>query len=129
VRGTEKSGRIWGQRLDLNRHISNRRPRSNSRGPNMSVVAPLGPAARARRRRGGHPRWGSMGLGKGSGTFRATRRTRPWAQNQHGGTRGRRPRWERSHGGATNFGVEASWRPLRHHIAASPILYSFSLIN
>jgi hypothetical protein len=25
--------------------------------------------------------------------------------------------------------VEASWRPLRQHIAPSPILYSFSLIN
>jgi hypothetical protein len=50
----------------------------------MSVVAPLGPVARAHRRRGGRPRRGSRGLGKGSGTFRATRRTRPWAQNRHG---------------------------------------------
>jgi hypothetical protein len=29
----------------------------------------------------GRPQRGSRGLGKGSGTFRATRRTRPWAQN------------------------------------------------
>jgi hypothetical protein len=36
----------------------------------------------------------SRGLGKGLGTFRATRRTQPWAQNRHGGTRRRRPQWE-----------------------------------
>jgi hypothetical protein len=54
----------------------------------------------------GRPRRGSRGLEKGSGTFRATWLTRPWVQNRHGGTRGRRPRWERSHDGATNSGEQ-----------------------
>jgi hypothetical protein len=58
----------------------------------MSAVAPLGPAARAHRRRGGRPRWGFRGLGKGSGTFRVTRQTRPWVSRRRGSTRGRRPR-------------------------------------
>jgi hypothetical protein len=45
----------------------------------MSAVAPLGLAARSRRRRGGRPRRGSRSLGKGSGTLKVTRRTQPWA--------------------------------------------------
>jgi hypothetical protein len=59
----------------------------------MSAVAPLSPVARARRRRGGRPQRGSRGIGKGSGTFRVTRRTRPWASRRRGSTR-RRPRWK-----------------------------------
>jgi hypothetical protein len=61
--------------IKSNSQISDRRPRSNSRGLDMGVVAPLGPAARARRRRGGRSWRGSRGLGKGSGVFRVTRRT------------------------------------------------------
>jgi hypothetical protein len=80
---------------------SDGRPRSNSRGQDLNAVAPLGPAARARRRQGGRPRWGSSGLGKGSDTFNATRRTQPWAQNRHGGAREHKPQWEKSRG-ATN---------------------------
>jgi hypothetical protein len=76
----------------------------------LGAVAPLGPAAIVRRRRGGWPRWGSSGLGKGSDTFSATRRTRLWAQNRHGGARERRPRWERFHGGATNSGEQLRGR-------------------
>jgi hypothetical protein len=90
-----RNGRIWigGLRLDLlglnlSRTISNGCPRSNSRWPNMNAVAPLGLTARSRRRRGGRPRWGSNGLGKGSGAFRATRQTQPWASRRRGGTRG-----------------------------------------
>jgi hypothetical protein len=52
-------------------------------------VAPLGPAARARRRQGGWPRRGSRGLGVCSGTFRAVWRTWPWLSHRHGSTRGR----------------------------------------
>jgi hypothetical protein len=51
-----------------------------------------GGAARSRRRRGGRPRRGSRGLGKGSGAFRATRRTQPWASCWRESTRGRRTR-------------------------------------
>jgi hypothetical protein len=58
----------------------------------LGAVAPLDLAARSRRRRGGRPRRGSWGLGKDSGAFRATWRTRSWAQRWHGGTRGRRTR-------------------------------------
>jgi hypothetical protein len=50
-------------------------------------VAPLGPAARARRRRGVWPRRGSRGLGASSGTFRAVWRT-PWLSHRRGNTRG-----------------------------------------
>jgi hypothetical protein len=52
-------------------------------------VAPLGPAARARRRRGGWSRRGSRGLGFSSGAIRAVWRTRPWTSRRHGGTRRR----------------------------------------
>jgi hypothetical protein len=55
-------------------------------------VAPLGPAARARRRRGGWPRRGSRGLGFSSGAFRAVWRSRPWPSRWRWSTRGRRPR-------------------------------------
>jgi hypothetical protein len=58
----------------------------------MSVVAPLGLAARAHRRRGGWPQRGSRVLGKGSGAFRVTRRTQPWESRWRGSTRGHRPR-------------------------------------
>jgi hypothetical protein len=51
-------------------------------------VAPLGPAARARRRQGGWPQWGSRGLGASSGVFRAVWRTRPWPSCRCGSTRG-----------------------------------------
>jgi hypothetical protein len=54
----------------------------------------------------GWPQRGSRGLGKGSGTFRATRRTRPWAKNWHGGAKERRPQWEKSRGSVTNSGVQ-----------------------
>jgi hypothetical protein len=60
----------------------------------MRAVAPLGLAARARRRRGERPRWDSRVLGKGSGAFRAARRTQPWASRWRGSTRERRPRWK-----------------------------------
>jgi hypothetical protein len=33
-------------------------------------------------------RWGSRALGKGSSEHRVTRRTQPWAQHRHRGTRG-----------------------------------------
>jgi hypothetical protein len=57
-------------------------------------VAPLGLPARARRRRRDWPWRGSRGLGNSSSALRSIWRTRPWAQNRHGGTRGRRPRWK-----------------------------------
>jgi hypothetical protein len=57
-------------------------------------VAPLVLAARARRRRGDWPRRASRGLGNSSSALRSIWQTRPWAQNRHGGTRGRRPRWK-----------------------------------
>jgi hypothetical protein len=92
-----RNGRIWirGLRLDLlrlnlNCQISDGRPRSNSLWPDMSAVAPLGLTVRSRQRRGGRPRWGYRGSGKGSGTFRATRRTQSWASRRCGSTRGRR---------------------------------------
>jgi hypothetical protein len=69
-----------------------------------------GGAARSRGERSpktrGWPLQGFRGLGKGSGTFRATRQTRPWAQNRHEGARERRPWWEKSRGGATNSGEQ-----------------------
>jgi hypothetical protein len=40
----------------------------------------------------GCPRWGSRGLGNTSSALRAIWRTQPWAQNRHGGSRGRRTR-------------------------------------
>jgi hypothetical protein len=58
----------------------------------MGAVAPLGSAARTRRRRGGWPRRGSRGLGASLGAVRAVWRTRPWPSRWHRGTRGRRPR-------------------------------------
>jgi hypothetical protein len=55
----------------------------------MGAVAPLDPAARFRRRRGGRPRQGFRGLGKGSDVLRAIWRTQSWAQYRCGGTRER----------------------------------------
>jgi hypothetical protein len=55
----------------------------------MATVAPLGPAARTRRRRGGWPRWGSRGLGTGLGAIRAIWRVHTWASRRRGSTRGR----------------------------------------
>jgi hypothetical protein len=52
-------------------------------------VAPLGPAVRARRRRGGWPRRGSRGMGTSSGVFRAVWRTRPWVSRRRESTRRR----------------------------------------
>jgi hypothetical protein len=57
--------------------------------PVLSEAAPLNLAARSHWRRGERPRQGSRDLGKDSGAFRATWRTRPWAQRRRGGTRGR----------------------------------------
>jgi hypothetical protein len=45
---------------------------------------------------GDWPRRGSRGLGNNSSALRAIWRTRPWAQNWHGGTRGQRQRWKGS---------------------------------
>jgi hypothetical protein len=55
-------------------------------------AASLDSAARSHRRRGGWPRWGSRGLGNSSSVLWAIWRTQPWAQNRHGGSRGRRTR-------------------------------------
>jgi hypothetical protein len=55
----------------------------------MGAVAPLGPAARVRRRREGWPRQGTRGSGFSLGAFRTVLRTRPWASRRHGSTRGR----------------------------------------
>jgi hypothetical protein len=96
-----RSALIKPKLLDLGRTRGIQRP-----GSDLSAVAPLSPTARARRRQGGQPWRGSSGLGKWSGTFRATRRTRPWAQNRHGGASERRPQWEKSRGGATNSGEQ-----------------------
>jgi hypothetical protein len=99
VRERVRNSRIWIGglrlyllRLNLNRQILDGRPRSNSQWPEMSTVAPLGLTARSHRRRGGQPRQGSRGSGKGSGAFRATRRTQPWASRWRGSTRGHRTR-------------------------------------
>ena len=58
----------------------------------LGAAVPLDLAAGSRWRRGEQPRQGSRNLGKDSGAFRATWRTRPWAQHQRGGTRGHRTR-------------------------------------
>jgi hypothetical protein len=58
----------------------------------MGAVAPLGPVARTRRRRGGWPRRGSRGLGASLGAVRTVWRTQPWPSRWRWGTRGRRPR-------------------------------------
>jgi hypothetical protein len=58
----------------------------------MGAVAPLGPAARTRRRRGGWPWRGSRGLGTSLGAIRAVWRVQPWPSRWRSGTRGRRPR-------------------------------------
>jgi hypothetical protein len=55
----------------------------------MGAVAPLGPAAGARWRRGDWPRQGSRGLGGGSGVFRVIWRTQPRVPRRRGSTRGR----------------------------------------
>jgi hypothetical protein len=55
----------------------------------MGVVAPLGPAARTRRRRGGWPQRGSRGLGTGLGATRAIWRVQTWASRRRWSTRGR----------------------------------------
>jgi hypothetical protein len=99
VRGRGESGwiQIEGLRSDphrrnLNRPISTGRPRSNGWGPDLNAVAPLGLAARVRRRRADRPRRGSRGLGTGLGVIRAIWRTRSWPSRWRRGTRGRRPR-------------------------------------
>jgi hypothetical protein len=63
--------------------------RSNSRGVDLGTVAPLGPAAGARRRRGGWPWHSSRGLGGGPGMFRVIWRTHLRAPRRRGSTRGR----------------------------------------
>ena len=60
----------------------------------LGAAAPLDLTAGSHRRRGQRPWQGSRDLGKDSGAFRATWRTRPWAQRQREGTRGRRTRWD-----------------------------------
>jgi hypothetical protein len=55
----------------------------------MGAVAPLGPAARVRRRREGWPRRGTRGSGFSSDAFRAVWQTRPWTSLRRGSTRGR----------------------------------------
>jgi hypothetical protein len=86
------------ERLDLHRTVEIRSVLIKSRPPDLgwmseiqrparsgrpvlSAVALLDPAARFHRRRG-QPRQGSRGLGKGSGTFRATWRTQLRAQHR-----------------------------------------------
>jgi hypothetical protein len=66
--------------------------------PVLRAAAPLDLAARSRRSRGERPRQGSRDLGKDSGAFRATLRTRLWAQ-----------RWRGAPEGAERSGV-AQWR-------------------
>jgi hypothetical protein len=57
----------------------------------LGTVAPLGPTARVRRRRGGWPRRGTGGLGTSLGATRAVWRVQPWPSHRRGGTRERRP--------------------------------------
>jgi hypothetical protein len=57
--------------LNLDRQISDGRPRSNGRRPVLGAVAPLDLTARFRWRRGGWPRQGFRGLGKSSGVLKA----------------------------------------------------------
>jgi hypothetical protein len=90
---------IWIRRLRLDllwlnpdRQILDGRLRSNGQRPVMGAVALPDPSAKSRQRRGGWPRRGSRGLGKGSGAFRATWRTRPWVPRWHGSTRERETR-------------------------------------
>jgi hypothetical protein len=64
-------------------------------------VAPLGPTARSRQRRGDRPRRGSRGLGTSSGAFRAVWQTRPWASRRRRSTGGRCTR---------RGGLTAAWR-------------------
>jgi hypothetical protein len=59
---------------------------------NLGAVAPLGPAARVRRRRADQPRQGTRSSGTSLGTTRAVWRTRPWPTRWRRSTTGRRPR-------------------------------------
>jgi hypothetical protein len=61
----------------------------NARKVSWMRAAPLDSATRSRRRRGGWPWRGSRGLGNNSSALWAIWRTQPWAQNRHGGSRGR----------------------------------------
>ena len=55
----------------------------------MGATAPLGPAARVRRRRESWPQLGSRGLGTGLGAIRAIWRVQTGASRRRGSTRGR----------------------------------------
>jgi hypothetical protein len=81
-----RSARVKFEPFDLGRTPEMKRPAAD-----MGAVAPLGPTAKARRRRGGWPRRGSRGLGFSLGAFRAVWRTRPWPSRWRRGTRERRP--------------------------------------
>jgi hypothetical protein len=98
----EGSGSEW---LDLHRTVEIRLVLIRSRPPDLGwtseiqrpttglgcggVARPRGEVSPETR---GQPRRGSRGLRKDSGAFKATWRTRPWAQHRRGGTRGRRTR-------------------------------------
>jgi hypothetical protein len=115
VRGKrERGGWIWigGLRsdplwLNLNRPISDGRPRSNGQGRTQAQWPHSVPAVRARRRRGGWPRWGSRGLGASSGVFRAVWRTRPWVSRRCESTT-RRCTWQGGLTAARDSSVEQS---------------------
>jgi hypothetical protein len=99
VRGRGESGRIQIEglqsdphRWNLNRLISDGRPRSNGCGPDPNTMAPLGPASGVRRRRADPPRQSTRGSGTSLGAIRGVWRTWPWPSRRHGGTRERRPR-------------------------------------
>jgi hypothetical protein len=94
--GERRDGWIWIGRLRLDPlglalhcSISGERPRSNGKGADMGVVAPLGPTAGTRRRRADWPRRGTRGLGVGLGVHRGIWRTQPRAPHRRGSTRGR----------------------------------------
>jgi hypothetical protein len=57
----------------------------------LGAVAPLGLAARVRRRRADQPRRGARGSGTNLGAIREVWRTRPWPTRWRRSTRGHRP--------------------------------------
>jgi hypothetical protein len=60
----------------------------------LGAAVPLDLAMGSRRRRGEWPRQVSRYLGKDSSAFREIWQTRPWAQCQREGTKGRGTRWD-----------------------------------
>jgi hypothetical protein len=96
VRGERRDGWIWIGRLRLDPlglalhcPISGERSRSNGRGADMGVVAPLGPTAGTLRRRVGRPWRGTRGSGTSLGAHRGIWQTQPRAPRRRGSTRGR----------------------------------------